>query len=127
MQIPAELKYTASHEWVLLVGNVARIGLTDYAQDSFGAVVYIGLPQIGAVVGEGECLVEVESSKSISEVASPFGGVVSIVNADLEQTPENINRDPYGKGWLCELLLESLPTPNVLLDSTAYRSLIEGR
>ena len=126
MNIPPELRYTKDHEWVRISGQTARIGITDYAQDALGDVVFVSLPAVGTRVTCGESFSEVESTKSVSEIYSPLSGVVTATNVALVDAPEAINREPYGEGWLCEIRFESLPVGEVLLDAGSYRALVEG-
>ena len=126
MHIPPELKYTKDHEWIRISGQTARIGITDYAQDALGDVVFVSLPEVGARVSHGQSFSEVESTKSVSEIYAPLSGVVTAANILLVDAPEAINREPYGEGWLCEISFESIPIGEVLLDAEAYRALVEG-
>ncbi len=102
MNIPVELSYTKTHEWLAKEGNLAIIGVTDYAQSELGDLVYINLPQVGQEVTAGEQLCDVESVKAVSDVISPVTGVVVEVNDELESSPETINSDPYG-AWICKV------------------------
>lgn len=122
-EVPEELRYTKEHEWAR--GGEGRIvvGITDYAQDQLGDVVFVGLPDVGADVAAGQPCGEVESTKSVSDIYSPIGGKVVERNEELETNPELINSDPYGKGWL--FAVESAGAEGDLLDASAYRSLIE--
>jgi len=123
MQVPDELSYTAQHEWVRLSQGVARIGITDYAQDALGDVVFVGVPSVGARVAVDQSFTEVESTKSVSDIYAPVSGTISAVNPELASRPELLNHDPYGAGWICEITVEGeLPA---LLDAAAYRSLID--
>lgn len=124
MNIPADLKYTKDHEWVRLSGSTARIGITDYAQDALGDVVFVALPHIGVAVSEGDSFSEVESTKSVSEIYAPLAGKVTAVNTALDGTPELMNSDPYGEGWLCDLEISDVTTAESLLDAAQYRALI---
>ena len=124
MHVPANLRYSADHEWVRVIsGDCARIGITDYAQDALGEVVFVEVPQMGARVEAGSMFGEVESTKSVSELFAPVTGEVVAVNEDLEATPGKVNDDPYGEGWICEVSVES---EGELMDATAYQALIEG-
>lgn len=124
MNIPAELKYTKDHEWVRLSGSTARIGITDYAQDALGDVVFVAVPQIGIAVSVGDSFSEVESTKSVSEIYAPMAGKVIAVNTALDVTPELMNSDPYGEGWLCDLEIGDVLAVDSLLDAAQYRALI---
>jgi glycine cleavage system H protein len=126
VNIPSELKYTADHEWVKVSGTTARIGITDYAQDALGDVVFVAVPQVGATVAAGESFGEVESTKSVSEIYAPLAGKVITVNTALESAPELMNDDPYGEGWLCDIQISDSSASESLLDAAAYRALIEG-
>ena len=117
--IPDDLGYTAEHEWVRLRDGVARIGITDYAQDALGDVVFVTLPETGTTVGAGETCGEVESTKSVSDIFAPVSGEVVARNEALESTPELVNSDPYGAGWMFEVKLGQGATPD-LLDAAAY-------
>jgi glycine cleavage system H protein len=123
--IPADLRYTAEHEWVQRTGeDTVRVGITDFAQESLGDVVYIQLPDVGTDLTAGESFGEVESTKSVSDLYAPLSASVVAVNAELEAKPELVNSDPYGQGWLLELraggdtLEDGLAG---LLDADAYR------
>ena len=103
--IPQELQYTKEHEWVAATGagNVYRIGITDFAQEALGDIVYIQLPKIGQEVVAGNVCGEIESTKSVSEIYSPLTGKISAINSTLDSAPEGINSDPYGTGWIAEI------------------------
>ncbi|MFZ9628605.1 MAG: glycine cleavage system protein GcvH [Ilumatobacteraceae bacterium] len=126
MNVPDDLRYSADHEWVQLTGTVARVGITDYAQDALGDVVYVEVPAAGSTVSAGQRCGEVESTKSVSDVFSPVSGRVVRVNDALATTPELLNSDPYGAGWLCEIELSDPAAAAQLLDAAAYRALIAG-
>jgi glycine cleavage system H protein len=126
MSIPDDLRYSADHEWVLITGGTARIGITDYAQSSLGDVVYVQVPSVGQQVAKGDSFSEVESTKSVSDIYAPVSGTISQVNAALSDTPEAVNGDPYGAGWLCEIELSAPAEVDALLDASAYRALVEG-
>ena len=126
MNVPDELRYTKDHEWARIEGDRVRIGITDYAQDALGDVVYVQLPDVGAQVTAGESCSEVESTKSVSEIYAPVAGTVVDVNQDLVDTPQRLNEDPYGEGWLCVIELGDAAGLDELLDASAYRALIDG-
>ena len=126
MNVPDELRYTKDHEWARIEGDRVRIGITDYAQDALGDVVYVQLPDVGAQVTAGESCSEVESTKSVSEIYAPVAGTVVDVNQDLVDTPQRLNEDPYGEGWLCVIELGDAVGLDELLDASAYRALIDG-
>ncbi len=126
MELPDDLSYSSDHEWVRMEGSLARIGITDYAQDALGDVVYVEVPTAGAVVGAGDKISEVESTKSVSDIYAPVSGTVVEVNAELADHPERLNEAPYGKGWICVLEPSEPGEVASLLDVDAYRGLVEG-
>jgi len=123
MQIPSELRYSSDHEWASVTDAVVRVGITDYAQDALGDVVFVELPKVGTVVAAGATLGEVESTKSVSEIYAPVGGTVIAVNDALVAAPELVNADCYGAGWLCEISVDDAAQYGALLDAEAYREL----
>jgi glycine cleavage system H protein len=123
MNIPDDLRYSAEHEWVRVEGTRARIGITDYAQDALGDIVFVDLPSVGSAVEVGGQFGEVESTKSVSEIYAPVSGTVAAVNDALTSNPERINQDPYGEGWICEVELASDADLSGLLDAAAYGDL----
>jgi glycine cleavage system H protein len=123
MQIPAELQYSKDHEWAKRDGETVRIGITDYAQDALGDVVFVDLPKVGAHVDAGGTLGEVESTKSVSEIYAPIAGTVVAVNDALTSAPESVNADPYGSGWICEIRVDDESSLATLLDAAAYGEL----
>ncbi len=124
-EVPDELRYTKEHEWIRIEGDNVVIGVTDYAQDALTDVVWVELPEIGAVVGSMESFASVESVKSVSEIYAPVSGEVLEVNDSLEDSPEQINEDPYGNGWICKMAISDPAELVDLLDGATYRSLIE--
>jgi glycine cleavage system H protein len=122
--IPADLRYTADHEWVRRTGeDTVRVGITDFAQSSLGDVVYVQLPEVGAAVTAGESFGEVESTKSVSDLYAPLSGTVVAVNAELEANPQLINAEPYGQGWLVDLRSEGADDGLAgLMDADGYQS-----
>jgi glycine cleavage system H protein len=126
MNVPDDLRYTPDHEWARLENGQIRIGITDYAQDALGDVVFVQLPAPGAAVTAGESFAEVESTKSVSDVYAPLAGTVVEVNTELADAPQRLNEDPYGEGWLCVIQPEDPESVSALLDPTGYRKLIEG-
>ena len=126
MNVPDDLRYSSDHEWVRLEGDVARVGITDYAQDALGDVVYVEVPEVGAQAASGDKVSEVESTKSVSDIYAPIAGQVVDVNSTLADSPELINQDPYGEGWICVLRPSDPAAVADLLDAAAYRALIEG-
>ena len=123
MNIPEDLRYSAEHEWVRVEGTRVRVGITDYAQDALGDIVFVDLPAVGTGVEAGGQLGELESTKSVSELYSPVAGTVTAVNDALAGAPEQINQDPYGEGWICEIELAPDADPATLLDAAAYGDL----
>ena len=126
MNVPEGLLYSTDHEWVQRVQGGVRIGITDYAQDALGDVVYVQVPTVGATVGAGDSFSEVESTKSVSDIYAPVAGVVIAVNQALSDDPAAVNTDPYGAGWLCEIEPSAPDELDALLDAQAYRTLTEG-
>jgi glycine cleavage system H protein len=126
MNVPDDLRYSKEHEWVRLAGTTARVGITDFAQDSLGDVVFVQLPDVGLDVVAGASVSEVESTKSVSDIYGPVTGVVRLVNEQLVQQPELVNQDPYGEGWMFEIECSDPSEVDTLLDAAAYRALIEG-
>ncbi|MBQ1046973.1 glycine cleavage system protein GcvH [Micromonospora sp. C51] len=125
--IPEDLRYTAEHEWVAAAdGGAVRVGITHFAQDALGDIVYVQLPEAGATVAAGESLGEIESTKSVSELYAPVAGMVSARNEALVDTPEVINSDPYGAGWLVEITAVDAAAVDGLLSAAAYRELTES-
>ena len=124
MNVPADLRYSTDHEWVRVDGNRATIGVTDYAQDALGDVVYVQIPTVGTEVVAGGSFSEVESTKSVSDVYAPVAGTVVSVNEALADEPERLNADPYGEGWICVIEMSDPAALAHLLDADAYRALI---
>ena len=124
MNFPNDIRYTQEHEWVRVDGTIARVGITDYAQDALGDVVYVDLPEVGATVAAMASCCEVESTKSVSEIFSPVSGAVSEVNSDLSDTPQMINEDPYGKGWIFAVEMSDPAEADGLMDATAYQAFL---
>lgn len=126
MNIPDQLRYSSDHEWVSRDGARVRVGITDYAQDSLGDVVFVQLPTIGDAFSAGDTMGEVESTKSVSDVYAPVTGAVVAINDALVEAPQLLNEDPYGEGWICEIELTEPGQLDGLLDAAAYGGLIEG-
>ncbi len=127
MNVPDTLRYSSDHEWAILLDDgTVRIGITDYAQDALGDVVFVELPDVGTELDAGATFGEVESTKSVSDLFAPLSGTVATVNDQLSETPEKINEDPYGEGWICTITPTDVDTFESLLDSAAYLQLIEG-
>jgi glycine cleavage system H protein len=133
MATPDDRRYTDQHEWALVQGTegadtVVRVGITDHAQDALGDIVFVQLPEVGAEVGPGVAIGEVESTKSVSDIYAPVAGVVSAVNEALTDAPETVNSDPYGAGWLVDIRVPGGagdPTAD-LLDSAAYQAVVDA-
>ena len=126
MNVPEDLRYSSDHEWARASGDRIRIGITDYAQDALGDIVFVDLPGPGAAVEPGGLIGEVESTKSVSEIYAPVGGEVVAVNTGLADAPELMNNDPYGGGWICEIAPADPAAVDELLDAAGYRQLTEG-
>jgi glycine cleavage system H protein len=126
MNIPDDLRYSTDHEWIRVEGGSVRIGITDYAQDALGDVVFVDLPDVGAAVEAAASISEVESTKSVSDIYAPVSGTVTEVNTDLADAPERLNEDPYGDGWICVIELSDAAQLDKLLDADGYRALVEG-
>jgi glycine cleavage system H protein len=124
MNVPEDLAYSSDHEWIRADGSRAKVGITDYAQDALGDVVYVQLPEVGAEVKAGEAIAEVESTKSVSDIFAPVSGTIVEINSDLADAPERLNEDPYGEGWI--FVIETVDGATELLGADAYRTLIEG-
>jgi len=125
MNLPEHLRYSSDHEWALLVDGKVRLGITEYAQDALGDVVYVQVPTVGATVSVGDSFSEVESTKSVSDIYAPVTGTIVTVNDALSATPELINQDPYGAGWICEIEVSDSTDYEALLDAAAYGALLE--
>lgn len=123
---PADLKYTKNDEWVRIEGSTATLGITDYAQEQLNDIVYVELPDVGAKFAKGESFGVVESVKAASDVYTPVGGTISAVNGGLEDEPELINTEPYGKGWLVKFTVDNADVSD-LLDADAYAAYCENR
>jgi glycine cleavage system H protein len=119
-EVPAELKYMSSHEWVLVEDDVATVGITDHAQELLGDLVYVELPETGSTVSAGDSVGVIESVKAASDTYAPISGDVIEVNADLEDAPDRINVDPYGDGWMYKMTIEDAEELENLLDADAY-------
>ena len=128
--VPEGLQYTAEHEWIApsdaAGSDTVRVGITDHAQDQLGDVVFVQLPEVGAGVTAGDPIAEVESTKSVSEIYAPLAGEVTAVNPSLSDTPELVNSDPYGSGWMFELRLQDPASREELLDAAGYQAVVDG-
>jgi glycine cleavage system H protein len=126
MNVPDELLYSSDHEWIQISGNRARMGITDFAQDALGDVVYVQVPDIGVTLTHGQSFSEVESTKSVSDIYAPVSGVVVEVNAALGSDPAAVNNDPYGGGWICVIEMSDPSQTTQLIDAVSYRALTES-
>ncbi|HRF96535.1 MAG TPA: glycine cleavage system protein GcvH [Aggregatilineales bacterium] len=127
MNTPQDLHYAKSDEWVRVEGDIVTIGVSDYAQDALNDIVYVELPSVGDSIKKGDSFGSVESVKAASDLYTPVGGTVTEVNSALEDSPELINSDPYGKGWIVKLKLAGAPDLSGLMDATAYAEYCENR
>jgi glycine cleavage system H protein len=126
MNVPDQLRYSSDHEWVSREGSLVRVGITDYAQDALGDVVFVQVPAVGTRLEAGETFGEIESTKSVSDVYAPVSGTVVEVNDALGDSPQAVNDDPYGDGWICTMEMSAPEQYDELLDAGAYQQLIEG-
>jgi glycine cleavage system H protein len=124
--IPEDLKYTSEHEWVRGTGPVVEVGITDFAQDSLGDIVFVTLPEVGAAIKAGEPCGELESTKSVSDLYAPVDGTVTEVNSALDANPELVNSEPYGEGWIFKVELAAGVDVAALLDAGGYQAAIQG-
>lgn len=125
MDFPDDLAYSAEHEWVRVDGGRATVGITDYAQDALGDVVFVDLPDVGATLDPTAACAEVESTKSVSDIYAPVAGTVVEINGELETEPERLNQDPYGRGWLFVLEMTDAGQVSALMDAEAYRAMVD--
>ena len=124
---PEDLKYTAEHEWARATDTVVRIGITDYAQEALGDIVYVSLPEAGSDLVAGQVFGEVESTKSVSDLYAPVSGTVVARNDQLDARPELINADPYGAGWVVEVEVSDAAALDALMDASAYQASISAQ
>ena len=124
MQFPDGLKYTKDHEWVRVEGDVATVGVTDFAQDALGDVVFVDLPEAGEEVAAGDTVAEIESVKAVSDVFSPLTGEIAAVNEDLDGAEESVNEDPYGAGWLFQVKIADASELDGMMDVEAYKAFV---
>ena len=124
MSYPANLRYTKDHEWVSLEGNVATIGITDFAQRELGDIVYVEVETIGKALGPNAVFGTVEAVKTVSDLFLPVSGTIQELNAALANAPELVNSDPYGKGWMIKMVVDNPDEVNSLLDATAYEAMV---
>ena len=125
MNVPDDRRYTQDHEWARLEDGRVRVGITDYAQDALGDVVFVQLPEQGARLEAGATFSEVESTKSVSDIYAPVAGTVIQVNTDLTDAPQRVNEDPYGEGWICVIEPTDLAAFEGLLDAEGYQRLVQ--
>jgi glycine cleavage system H protein len=123
VNVPSNLRYTKDHEWVLTDGNSVRVGITDYAQDALGDIVFIQLPDVGSDIDVHQGIGEIESTKSVNDIYAPVAGKISAVNSALSDTPELLNTDPYGAGWICDVQ-PAVIDESALLSAEEYAALI---
>ena len=124
MEFPDDLHYSAEHEWVRVDGTRAEVGITDFAQDNLGDIVYVQLPELGQALARNATCAEVESTKSVSDIYAPMSGSVVEVNDALTTTPEIVNSDPYGAGWMFRIELSDPAELETLMDAAAYQALV---
>jgi glycine cleavage system H protein len=122
---PEDLKYTAEHEWVKAGESPARVGITDFAQDALGDIVYVQLPEVGTAVRAGDPCGELESTKSVSDLYAPVNGTITAVNEALADQPDLVNTDPYGEGWLLDIQVEDEEEVEALMDADTYQGQLE--
>jgi glycine cleavage system H protein len=127
MSYPTQFRYTKDHEWIDAKGDIATIGITDYAQHELGDVVFVELPAVGSSLSTGKTFSSVESVKAVSEIYAPASGQVTEANATLQNKPESINSDPHGAGWLVKIKLANRAELNTLMDAAAYEAYIEEK
>jgi glycine cleavage system H protein len=126
MEFPTGLRYSQEHEWVAVDGDIATIGITDYAQEQLGDVVYVELPAAGKVLNKDDTFGVVESVKAVSDIYAPVSGTVTETNADLPNAPELVNADPYGKAWMIRVRLSNPQEVNEMMDAAAYQKFVEA-
>lgn len=124
MNFPSNLKYTKDHEWILIEGNTATIGITDFAQSELGDIVFVDIQSAGETIGQNEVFGTVEAVKTVSDLYMPVSGTVNEVNAELENSPELVNSDPYGKGWMVKVTISDAGQLNELMDAAAYSAMV---
>jgi glycine cleavage system H protein len=122
MNIPAELKYTSDHEWIRIEGNIATIGITDFAQRELGDIVFVDISTVGKELKSGDIFGTVEAVKTVSDLFLPMGGTINEVNPGLEANPEAVNSDPYGAGWMVKMTISNLEEAAALLSADVYAS-----
>jgi glycine cleavage system H protein len=126
LNLPDNLRYSKNHEWASVEGNKVKIGIDDYAQDQLGDIVFVELPEVGAIFSKGDEFGTVESVKAVSELFMPIGGEILAINTALEETPEHVNNRPYEDGWMIEIKPSNVAEMDALLDKEAYIKLLKG-
>jgi len=124
--IPEDLRYSKDHEWIRVEGDIATIGITDYAQHSLGDVVYVDMPRVGDKFGTHEAFGSVESVKAVSEIFTPVGGEVTDVNNAVNDTPESVNNDPYGSGWMVKVKMDNPGEADAMMSAVEYEEYLEA-
>lgn len=124
MQFPDNLKYTKDHEWILLEGNVAKVGITDFAQRELGDIVFVDINAVGKSLGANDTFGTVEAVKTVSDLYLPVAGTINEVNPGLDGSPESVNADPYGAGWMVKMTVDNTADVDALMDAAAYKALI---
>lgn len=127
MSIPAELKYTPDHEWVRVEGDVVTVGITHFAQDQLGDVVFVDMPEVGADVARGDSVAEVESTKTVSDIYAPVSGTIVEINGELDGNEEQVNKSPYGDGWLFRIRLSDATELDGLMDAATYGAHVDAQ
>ena len=122
MNFPENIRYTSEHEWIRVEGNEAYVGITDYAQSELGEIVFIDVPTVGETVGQGEVFGSVEAVKTVSDLNMPVSGEVLELNKELDEAPELVNNDPYGKGWIIRIAIKDIAELDKLMDAAAYEA-----
>ena len=124
MEFPANLRYTKDHEWIRLEGNIATVGITDFAQKELGDIVFVDITAVGKALAANEIFGTVEAVKTVSDLYLPISGTITEVNGGLESTPENVNKDAYGEGWMVKMTVDNIADVEALLDAAAYEQLV---
>ncbi|MCW3120668.1 MAG: gcvH [Flavipsychrobacter sp.] len=124
MEFPGTLHYTKDHEWIKVEGNIATVGITEFAQHELGDIVYVDIPAVGKKLAANEIFGSVEAVKTVSDLYLPVSGTITEMNGDLEATPENVNKDPYGAGWMIKMELSDPSEVDGLLSAAAYKELV---
>ena len=124
MEFPGNLRYTKDHEWIKVEGNTATVGITDFAQHELGDIVFVDIPSVGKALKANDIFGTVEAVKTVSDLYLPVGGTITEVNSGLEANPENVNKDPYGSGWMAKMTLSNPAEADSLLDAAAYKQLV---